>query len=160
MSDQWMTCADEITIRIKDGAYPPGEWLPSFQRISDDLNFGRATVQRALAYLASEGIITHVTGNGYHHGEQPDHPQAVRGGLRCDAGMSRDGRKLTYSALLGNPYITVMELARFLKVSKMTVYRAINEGADTRRCAPLTEDGPASVRWGSGVHRRMRRDPP
>lgn len=123
-----MTCADEITIRIKDGAYPPGEWLPSFQRISDDLNFGRATVERALAYLASEGIITHVTGNGYHHGEQPDHPPgrkrrtAVR--RRYEPGRS----EADISALLGNPYITVMELARFLKVSKMTVYRAINEG--------------------------------
>jgi excisionase family DNA binding protein len=81
-----------------------------------------------LAFLASEGVITHVTGTGYHHGEQPDHPPRRKRRAAAQRRYETGRSEQEISALLGNPYITVRELARFMRVSKMTVYRAINDG--------------------------------
>lgn len=128
MPDDRKTCAEEITIRVKDGTYPPGEWLPSLQKIADDLGVSRGTVERTLPVLAAEGVITHVKGSGYHPGERPDHVPRRRRRTAAQRRYESGRSEVEISALLNDPYVTVIDVAKFLRVSKMTVYRAAKAG--------------------------------
>lgn len=124
--DALKACAEEIAARLADGRYPPGEWLPSLQVISDDSGFSRGTVERALPALAGEGLICHVPGKGHHPaaGGEPGHAPRRR---RRGASAAGPGGAVP-ADLLSRPYITPTELAAYLRVSKMTVYRAIENG--------------------------------
>jgi excisionase family DNA binding protein len=126
MSDKWVTCADEITIRIKDGRYPAGQWLPSLQRLADDLGVSRGPVTEALTHLREQGVIIHVKGKGYHPDGEPPRGEPPR---KRRAVTQRTPDEV--SSLLTVPYVTVTELASALRVSKMTVHRAIKAGLIT-----------------------------
>jgi DNA-binding FadR family transcriptional regulator len=48
--------------RVVDGEYPPGEWLPSEVRLSEELEVSRGVVREAVAALERRGIL------GVRHG--------------------------------------------------------------------------------------------
>lgn len=55
---------DLLRQRISQGVYPPGERMPSEERLAKELNVSRATVRSALAAAASEGLVQRRHGDG------------------------------------------------------------------------------------------------
>jgi DNA-binding GntR family transcriptional regulator len=49
--------ADALRIRLESGEWQSGEQLPSVAAFADEYDTSRATVSKALAVLASEGLI-------------------------------------------------------------------------------------------------------
>lgn len=48
---------EQLEQRIAEGAWQPGESLPSAQQLAEDLKVSRVTVQKALTALARDGLI-------------------------------------------------------------------------------------------------------
>jgi GntR family transcriptional regulator len=55
---------DLLRERILQGGYPPGERMPSEDRLAEQLGVSRATVRTALAALAAEGLVQRRQGDG------------------------------------------------------------------------------------------------
>lgn len=53
----WQAIHAEVLRRIRSGDWPPGELIPTEQRLAVELGCARATVNRALRELAESGII-------------------------------------------------------------------------------------------------------
>ncbi|MAU12955.1 MAG: hypothetical protein CL607_24265 [Anaerolineaceae bacterium] len=73
--------ADILILRIKQGAYKPGERLPSDRDLSDEFGHNRHTVRRALDILEGEKLITRQRGRGTFVVDMP-HVQGKRTSLR------------------------------------------------------------------------------
>ncbi len=56
--------ADEITGRIEQGRYRPGEKIPSVRKLAAEFSCAKPTVQRAFARLKAEGLIENKVGSG------------------------------------------------------------------------------------------------
>lgn len=56
--------------RIRDGEYPPGQRIPSENKLSDEFGISRATVRTVLAKLAVEGLIIRKQGDGTYVNER------------------------------------------------------------------------------------------
>ena len=50
--------------RIRQGIYPPGQRMPSEERLADELQVSRASLRTAMAGLAAEGYISRRHGDG------------------------------------------------------------------------------------------------
>ncbi|WSQ10134.1 winged helix-turn-helix domain-containing protein [Streptomyces sp. NBC_01231] len=61
---EFQRIADELRARMTDGTYPVRSFLPSQRDLVEELGVSRATVQRALRELASEGWIESRRGSG------------------------------------------------------------------------------------------------
>lgn len=56
--------ADVLRARIRDGAYAPGELLPSESQLMQEFGLARNAIRAALALLRAEGVIETVRGVG------------------------------------------------------------------------------------------------
>jgi GntR family transcriptional regulator len=54
---QYVQIADLVRSRIADGTYPPGKPLPSEDRLADELQVSRVTINRAIGLLRSSGDV-------------------------------------------------------------------------------------------------------
>lgn len=68
--------ADRISRHIQDGQLEPGAHL-STQALADIFDTSRTPVQKALALLASKGVIRHFANRGYFVGETIPPPEAL-----------------------------------------------------------------------------------
>lgn len=125
------------------------------RQLAAELGTYTTYVQRALAHLASQGLIGHVQGTGFYTGdEQPRHhpPRPKRNPGQGSRAAGQNPHRP--ENLIENSFVTVDELARFLRVSNMTIYRAISDGRlkDVVRLTPLT------IRIPSGSVRNYLKD--
>lgn len=68
----WQQIADDIAADIRSGALPANSRLPAEQDLAADVyGVARATVRRAIASLAEEGLILVMHGRGTFVAEQP-----------------------------------------------------------------------------------------
>lgn len=124
-------CANEIAARIADGRYPQGEWLPTLEKLSADLGTSTAPVQRGLSEVYSRGLISLVENTGYYAGDGPPPASPRHHGKhrRRSPPVPKQQTEGPRSAFLAaEQYITVKELATFLRTSVMTIYRVIGNG--------------------------------
>lgn len=130
-------CADEIHAKIKDGTYPAGQWLPLIKDLREQLNADAdaATVREALALLTDQGVVVHEQFMGrYPAGEKPEHgPSKKRKAVKPEPTQPQ-----TSAAFLDNEFVTVAEIALYLRISTMTAYR-------------LVKDLPCVIRVGRGI---------
>jgi GntR family transcriptional regulator len=61
---QYGQIAELLSQRIDDGTYPPGSAFPSEDRIADELNVSRPTVNRAVGLLRMAGLVKVKRGAG------------------------------------------------------------------------------------------------
>jgi GntR family transcriptional regulator len=61
---QYVQIADVLRTRIAEGAYAPGEALPSEQRLADELGVSRVTINKALTLLRASGDVKVRRGSG------------------------------------------------------------------------------------------------
>ena len=136
---KWVTYANQISARIADGRYPRGKWLPPMAKISADLGSTSATrgdyetIQRALNEIAAHGLVTFVEQTGYYTGdeepeEKPEGPfvRYRTAGTAGPRGHRADRPGPRAESLVDEEYITALEFATMLRVSKMTAYRIIH----------------------------------
>lgn len=64
MTPMWRQLADVIAGRIADGTYPAGKRIPSEADFMAEAGISRATVRKALSYLAEEEQTVTVMGKG------------------------------------------------------------------------------------------------
>lgn len=115
------TCAREVLSRIEGGQYPPGEWLPMMRVIGRELGMSTATVGLAFRGLAQAGHIVRVDKVGYYPaGERPAEDPPRPGNRTEPHAEITEGR-------LADSYLTLAEVAKILRVGKMTIYRGMAE---------------------------------
>ncbi|NVN92799.1 MAG: GntR family transcriptional regulator [Desulfuromonadales bacterium] len=56
--------AEQLTARIRAGAYPPGSRIPSEHQLSADFSIGRPTVRQAIDLLVRKGLLAKRRGAG------------------------------------------------------------------------------------------------
>ncbi len=56
-SSSWQSIQDELRRRIVDGTWQPGELIPTEERLAEEFQCARATVNRALRGLADTGLL-------------------------------------------------------------------------------------------------------
>ncbi len=49
--------ADALAVRIADGGFLPGSWLPPERELSQEYDADRSTVRRALRILGERGVV-------------------------------------------------------------------------------------------------------
>ncbi len=54
---RWWQVVDELTTRIADGRYAPGDQLPGENDLALELDVGRDTLREALRWLAIDGVV-------------------------------------------------------------------------------------------------------
>ena len=119
---EWVRPANIISARIHHGTYPAGDWLPSIPRISDEFGLTRNRAIEALEELRAKGLISKAEKIGYYTGngspprhQRRNHPPAAR---TPPTGLEG----------IAPAFFTITEIAAALRVSKMTVRRAIENG--------------------------------
>lgn len=82
---RWETVADALREGIVTGQYPPGSKLPKEEELEQQFGVSRTTVRRAVAKLASEGLVRPVRKGGtiVQH-------QGARHVITLDTGVYRD----------------------------------------------------------------------
>lgn len=69
----WQQIADDIAADIRSGALPVNSRLPAEQDLAVDVyGVARATVRRAIASLAEEGLLVVMHGRGTYVAAQPE----------------------------------------------------------------------------------------
>ncbi|MCW2935792.1 MAG: hypothetical protein JWM19_6754 [Actinomycetia bacterium] len=124
---KWVVAANEIAARLADGRYPPGGWLPSLTGIATELGISPGTVSVAVRRVQEAGLISLAKGTGFYAGTgDPPGEGLPRPRVNPKRGPSQASQ---LPPMLAQQYITVDELAVILRVSKMTIYRLVTEGA-------------------------------
>jgi GntR family transcriptional regulator len=83
----WEKIAGDIRGSITSGQIPPGERLPSEEKIRAAYRVSRETVRRALDHLTGEGLVTSGKGRGRRvreHHTYTFHASQSESGERCD----------------------------------------------------------------------------
>jgi GntR family transcriptional regulator len=62
----FLQIADNISERVMEGQYPPGNKIPSVRDLATDIGVNPNTVMRTYAELQSRGIIENKRGIGYY----------------------------------------------------------------------------------------------
>lgn len=70
-SSEYRTVANTLRTRINDGTYPRGSKLPIETELANELGYDRATINRALRQLGSEGMVRVHRGKGTYVMELP-----------------------------------------------------------------------------------------
>jgi GntR family transcriptional regulator len=60
----WRQLAAILRGRIESGEYPPGRPIPSESQLAQEHAMARATVRKAVAQLAADGLVQGVQGRG------------------------------------------------------------------------------------------------
>jgi excisionase family DNA binding protein len=123
----WARCANLIAARIATGQYPDGAWLPTGGALAAELRVSGGIVNFALRALQGKGLISRVNRTGYYAGTggQPGGRPPRQGHGKATQGPQPGSQ---VPALLKREYLTAGELAASLRVTPMTIYRAIREG--------------------------------
>lgn len=62
----FLQIADNISEKVMEGKYPPGEKIPSVRDLASEMGVNPNTVMRSLSELQSRGIIDNKRGVGYY----------------------------------------------------------------------------------------------
>ena len=65
----FLQIADNISEKVMEGKYPPGEKIPSVRDFATEIGVNPNTVMRAYGELQSRGIIENKRGIGYYVGD-------------------------------------------------------------------------------------------
>jgi GntR family transcriptional regulator len=71
--------ADALYALVQEGAFQPGEPLPAFEVLSEQLGVSRSTLREAISYLEMDGLLVRRQGVGTYVAATPG--VQVRGGL-------------------------------------------------------------------------------
>jgi DNA-binding transcriptional regulator YhcF (GntR family) len=66
----YLQIADNLSEKVIEGKYPPGEKIPSVRDLATDIGVNPNTVMRTYSELQSRGIIENKRGIGYYVSEQ------------------------------------------------------------------------------------------
>ena len=61
---KYMKLAEEFRLRIQNGELQPGDRLPSFVELREQLGMGQSTLERAYALLEQDALIYREAGRG------------------------------------------------------------------------------------------------
>jgi excisionase family DNA binding protein len=138
----WVRVAEGIMLRIADGRYPAGQWLPGLAQLSIDLGTSRRMAHEALSALCRVGFISHVERVGYYPGDgqpppqehQANAQQEVSAPSEPDVGSPKTEQdsqppRPSLNLLNKGEWLTVGELQAALRVSKVTAYQLVRSGA-------------------------------
>jgi GntR family transcriptional regulator len=134
---------------IEDGAYQPGEQLPSESALATQLGISRATLREALLNLEQDGILIRRHGVGTF--VAPGYGQRLEGGLeRLESILelaARQGLKLRFDALEVKEEPAGPELCSKLEVSPDTPVTSVRRVivADGRPVAYMVDLVPSSI---------------
>lgn len=68
----FLQIADNISEKVIEGQYPPGEKIPSVRELATDIGVNPNTVMRTYSELQSRGIIENKRGIGYYVSEKAE----------------------------------------------------------------------------------------
>ena len=68
----FLQIADNISEKVMEGKYPPGEKIPSVRDLATDIGVNPNTVMRTYSELQSRGIIENKRGIGYYVSEEAE----------------------------------------------------------------------------------------
>lgn len=87
----WQVIRSELTTEIADGVYLPGDKLPTEADLSRRFDVNRHTVRRALAEMATDGLVYARRGSGvFVTGRPADYPLGKR--VRYNQNLSAAGQ--------------------------------------------------------------------
>ena len=66
----FLQIADNISEKVMEGKYPPGEKIPSIRDLANEMGVNPNTVMRTFSELQARGIIDNKRGVGYYVSEQ------------------------------------------------------------------------------------------
>jgi GntR family transcriptional regulator len=93
-SPKWRQIADEVTAKIANGVYQPGDRLPSVQALVNEGKGAIATVHRAYQALEAEGLVRTTQGIGTTVVGPNDAPPSILTGAARLERLRRTGRPL------------------------------------------------------------------
>lgn len=134
---------------VEDGAYQPGEQLPSEAALAAQLGISRATLREALLNLEQDGIVVRRHGVGTF--VAPGFEQRLEGGLeRLESILelaSRQGLKLQFNALEVKEEAANPELCNRLEVPPGTLVTSVERVivADGKRVAYMVDVVPSAI---------------
>ena len=105
----WQRIAREITTAIDTGEFKPGDRLPPQVKMAQRWEVSTAVIGTACDHLTASGVLRHEP-NGPYYASDPEQPP----------GPAASGPAPTF--------VTVAEAAAQARISKMTIYRLIDEG--------------------------------
>jgi DNA-binding transcriptional regulator YhcF (GntR family) len=140
---KWVTYANQITARIADGTYPPGEWLPPLAKISADLGAVNSytPIRTALKEIRAQKLISFAENTGYYTGntEPEQKPQQELGHYaapRTPATAPGD-RILVTAQVAAMFHVNTKTVTRWANTGKLTSFRTL--GGDRRYYATEAE---------------------
>ena len=77
----WMQLTEVLTQRVVSGQYPPGIRIPSVRDLAAEAGVNPNTMQRALAALEEEGLLTSQRNTGRYVTQDTDQIAATRNRL-------------------------------------------------------------------------------
>lgn len=66
----FLQIADNISEKVMEGKYPPGEKIPSIRDLANEMGVNPNTVMRTFSELQARGIIDNKRGVGYYVSEE------------------------------------------------------------------------------------------
>jgi GntR family transcriptional regulator len=66
----FLQIADNISEKVMEGKYPPGEKIPSIRDLATEMGVNPNTVMRTFSELQARGIIDNKRGVGYYVSEE------------------------------------------------------------------------------------------
>lgn len=142
----WARCANGIADKIHSREWPPGMRVPPAGTLEDHYNVSYPTVRRALVALEAKGLLHRVGTGLYVTRPAPEHvpadnaapagepapetpatPQGAAPEPPAPASADMSERERAQRYLSATP-LNVEEVATKLGVSKMKIYRLIQEG--------------------------------
>ena len=77
----WMQLTEVLTQRVVSGQYPPGIRIPSVRDLAAEAGVNPNTMQRALAAMEEEGLLTSQRNTGRYVTQDTDQSAATRNRL-------------------------------------------------------------------------------
>jgi GntR family phosphonate transport system transcriptional regulator len=111
----WRQIADSVEAAIREGAFSPGERLPSEVQFAERFGVNRHTVRRALAALAERGLVRATHGGGTYVEAKPlPYPIGLK--TRFSEAMARAGREARGELIRSSETTADAEIAEALGV--------------------------------------------
>lgn len=113
----WRQIADAVSADIASGRLAPGARLPAESELAGQFGVNRHTVRRALAALASEGLVRATQGRGTFVEAQPV-PYPVSRRTRFSAALARVGKEASGALLSASVARASAAIAKALGVAE------------------------------------------
>lgn len=111
----WRQIADRIEADIAQGLFEPGTKLPGEMQLAERFGVNRHTVRRALADLASKGLVRATQGGGTFVEARPL-PYAIGRRTRFSEVMARAGREARGELIRFSETVATPEVAEALRI--------------------------------------------